>query len=72
MEGQAVADLDGPSYNGGKGTLVYLMKDPAKAPLFEHLKDENGQWVVRDDVWFSFKTDGTGLRTGPQYEGEQL
>jgi len=33
MEGQAVADLDGKDYNDGKGTLVQLLRDPAKAPL---------------------------------------
>ena len=42
MEGQAVADLDGKDYNDGKGTLVQLMRDPAKAPLFKHLKDDAG------------------------------
>ena len=29
MEGQAVADLDGKDYNGGKGTLKALLNDPA-------------------------------------------
>ena len=42
MEGQAVADLDGKDYNDGKGTLVQLMRDPAKAPLFKHLQDARG------------------------------
>ena len=31
MEGQAVVDLEGDNYNGGKGTLAMLMRDPAKA-----------------------------------------
>ena len=31
MEGQAVADLDGKNYNGGKGT--HLLKDRTKEPL---------------------------------------
>ena len=31
MEGQAVADLEGKDYNDGKGTLKFLMRDPAKA-----------------------------------------
>lgn len=64
MEGQAVADLDGRYYNEGKGTLNYLMKDSAKAHLFEHLKDAKGQWGVRDDVWVWFKTEHAGLKTG--------
>jgi hypothetical protein len=56
--------LDGRDYNGGKGTLNYVMKDPAKAHLFKHLKDENGKWVVRDDVWVWYKTENAGLKTG--------
>ena len=38
MEGQAVADLDGKDYNDGKGTLEFLLRDPAKASLLNHLK----------------------------------
>ena len=41
MEGQAVADLEGKDYNDGKGTLQFLMRDPAKAGLFKHLRDES-------------------------------
>ncbi len=44
MEGQAVVDLDHEKYyNGGRGTLKHLMMDPAKAPLFKHLKDAAGK-----------------------------
>ncbi len=64
MEGQAVADLDGPNYNGGRGTLANLMRDPAKAPLFKHLKDDNGQWVVRDDVWVWYRPENGPLKAG--------
>ena len=31
MEGQAVSDLDGKDYNGGKGTLNFLLRDPDQA-----------------------------------------
>ena len=31
MEGQGVADLEGKDYNDGKGTLVQIMRNPAKA-----------------------------------------
>ena len=48
MEGQAVADLDGKDYNGGKGTLMHLLKDPAKAALVKHLRTDKGEWAVRD------------------------
>jgi hypothetical protein len=65
MEGQAVADLDGKDYNDGKGTLNLLMRDPAKAPLFKHLKDKQGRWTVRDDVWVRYKLEDGPVKAGP-------
>src|SRR4051794_19685022 len=65
MEGQAVADLDGKDYNFGKGTLAYLMKDPVKAPLFKHLKDDQGKWTVRQDVWVRYQPEKGPLKAGP-------
>jgi hypothetical protein len=50
MEGQGTIASD-PNRNGGKGTLEYLVKDPASAPRFQHLRDKDGKWIVRDDVW---------------------
>jgi len=65
MEGQAVADLDGKDYNDGKGTLNFLMRDPAKAALLKHLKDDQGQWTVRDDVWVWYKPEDGPVKSGP-------
>lgn len=65
MEGQAVVDLEGKDYNGGKGTLKTLMADPAKAPMLKHLKDERGDWSVRDDVWVRYQTENQPLKKGP-------
>lgn len=65
MEGQAVVDLDGKDYNAGKGTLNFLLRDPQKAPLFQHLKKEAGSWVVRDDVWCRYKREQGPLLAGP-------
>ncbi|MFI5378528.1 MAG: sialate O-acetylesterase, partial [Tepidisphaerales bacterium] len=65
MEGQGVADLEGKDYNQGKGTLNYLMKDPAKAALFKHLKDDKGQWAVRNDVWVRYKLENAPVKAGP-------
>jgi alpha-galactosidase len=65
MEGQAVADLDGKDYNEGKGTLTALMRDPAKAPQFKHLKDAQGKWAVRGDVWVRYKRETGPLLHGP-------
>ena len=57
MEGQGVVDLDHEKYyNGGKGTLNFVMKDPQKAWKFSHLKDKSGHWVERDDVFIRFRT----------------
>ena len=56
MEGQGVVDLDHPKYyNGGKGILNRVMADPAKAKRYAHLKDKDGQWVVRDDAFIRFR-----------------
>src|ERR1017187_4821139 len=57
MEGQAVVDPEGKNYNDGKGTLKALMNDPKKAPLFKHLKNEKGEWTVRDDVWVRYQRE---------------
>ena len=65
MEGQAVADLDGKDYNDGKGTLAFLMRDPAKSPLFKHLKDAQGRWAVREDVWVRYKPEQGPVKAGP-------
>ncbi len=65
MEGQAVVDLDGKDYNEGKGTLKALLNDPAKRSLFKHLKNDKGQWTMRDDVWVRFQPENGPLKAGP-------
>ena len=65
MEGQAVVDLEGKDYNEGKGTLVQLMGDPTKAPMFRHLRDKQGRWVVREDVWVRYQREQGPLLHGP-------
>ncbi len=65
MEGQAVVDLAGKDYNDAKGTLVTLTKDPAKQDLFKHLKDSQGKWRVRDDVWIRYQREDRPLLAGP-------
>src|SRR5947207_9317088 len=57
MEGQAVADLDGKNYNDGKGTLKALLNDPAKAALVKHLRNDKGEWTVRDNVWVRYQRE---------------
>ncbi|MGE3107627.1 MAG: sialate O-acetylesterase [Phycisphaerales bacterium] len=65
MEGQAVADLDGPHYNDGKGTLAFFLQDAAKKQSFSHLVDENGAWRKRPDVWVRYQPEHKPLRAGP-------
>ena len=65
MEGQAVADLDGKDYNEGKGTLLSLLKDPDQAARFPDLRDAQGRWRVRDDVWVRYQPERQSLRKGP-------
>ncbi len=65
MEGQAVVDLTGKDYNDGKGTLNAVLADPAKADRFRHLKDAQGKWRVRDDVWVRYQPENQPLRKGP-------
>ena len=64
MEGQGVVDLDHPKYyNGGNGILQQVMLEPGNKERFAHIKDEKGNWVVRDDVWVRFRTQH-GVKTG--------
>jgi hypothetical protein len=65
MEGQAVADLEGKDYNGGKGTLLHLLKDPTKAGLVKHLRTDTGQWAVRESVWVRYQPENGPVRAGP-------
>jgi len=65
MEGQGVVSMDHQRYyNGGKGNLVNTMKDAKKAHLYKHLKNEKGEWVVRDDVKITFRKRSGGLTIG--------
>lgn len=65
MEGQAVSDLEGKDYNGGRGTLNFLLRYPIQAPLFKHLRDDSGKWIVRGDVWCRYKRERGPLLAGP-------
>jgi hypothetical protein len=53
MEGQGIIAAE-PNRNAGKGTLEYLVKNPATSARFKHLVDQAGKWVVREDVWISY------------------
>ena len=64
MEGQAVVDLDGENYNGGKGTLKAVLADPAAGAAWKHLVAKDGSLRVRDDVWARYTPEGKKPRTG--------
>lgn len=65
MEGHGIVPLD-PKRNEGKGSLEYVVKDPATKDRYRHLVDENGQWVVREDVkiWYLGRTGGLTVGYG--------
>jgi alpha-galactosidase len=64
MEGAGATKFPVNSPNGGKGTLRYLVKDPATAERFKHTVDAKGEWVVRDDVWIWYLGRKGGLSAG--------
>jgi alpha-galactosidase len=63
MEGQGIIKMD-PNRNEGKGSLEYLVKNPATAERYKHLVDKKGEWVVRDDVWIWYLGRKGGLTVG--------
>jgi hypothetical protein len=40
------------------------MANSPLASMYRHLKDSNGKWTVRNDVWVRYKTERQGLLTG--------
>jgi hypothetical protein len=73
MEGPAVADLDPSwdpkSYNDGRGTLAEVMRAPANRARYRHLKDAQGRWTVRKDVWVRYQPEDGPLKCGPLAPG---
>ena len=65
MQGQGVADLAGRNYNEGKGTLVDVMSKPEAGKRYAHLKQPDGSWTVRNDVWVRYQREGQPLQAGP-------
>ena len=63
MEGAGAIRMD-PQKNGGKGSLEYMVKDPAMAGRTKHLVDADGHWVVRGDVWIWYFDRKGGLTAG--------
>ena len=78
MEGHAVVDLDHPDhYNGGRGNLERTLdSNPDFARRFRGIRDEQGEWTTRDDVWCWYQPWKGPLKAGPLsigfavYEGD--
>ncbi len=57
MEGQGVVAMDHPQhYNGGKGNLEWSLQHSVSADQMRHLKDDQGNWIIREDVQISFRS----------------
>lgn len=69
MEGHGIIPMD-PKRNQGKGSLEYVVKNPATKDRYKHLIDETDQWVVRDDVkiWYLGKTGGLTVGYGARQD----
>lgn len=65
MEGQGVVDLAGKDYNGGQGTLASLADDPAKAALLAGVRNADGTWMSRNDVFVRFTPENQPAAVGP-------
>jgi alpha-galactosidase len=69
MEGAGQIRSD-PNRNGGRGSLEFLATNAATAPRFATLRQADGTWRTRDDVWISYLdrkgplTVGFGARAG--------
>src|SRR5258707_8505200 len=71
MEGQGFIAAD-PKRNGGKGSLEFVVKDPATAAKFAHLADKDGKWKTRDDVFISYLDRKGPLTVGYGAKKEQI
>jgi len=66
MEGQAVVDLDHQQhYNGGRGNLEQVLARPDEAERYAHLRDAQGRWQQRDDVFVWYRAGGKRMKAGP-------
>ena len=71
MQGQGFIAAD-PKRNEGKGSLEYVVKDPATAAHFKTLVDANGKWRTRDDVWITYLERSGPLTVGYGVNPERI
>lgn len=65
MAGHAVVDLSGEDYNEGRGTLESLARTASKAALVADLRDADGSWRAREDVFVRYAVEDGPTRVGP-------
>lgn len=66
MEGHGVVDLDDArDYNGGRGTLARFLADPAVAARWPELREPDGSWHVRDDVFVRYAAEHGTVKAAP-------
>jgi len=66
MEGQACVDLDHEQhYNGGRGNLEEVLSREQEGRRFAHLRQEDGEWTTRDDVFVWYRAGGERMKVGP-------
>jgi hypothetical protein len=65
MEGQGVVDLMDKDHNDGRGTLTALATDPRTAGLIDGLRNADGSWRTRDDVFVRYTPEGRPAKVGP-------
>lgn len=53
MEGHGFVAAD-PQRNSGRGSLEFLLRNPATASRFAKYATVDGRWRMRDDVWISY------------------
>jgi len=71
MQGHGRVPMD-ENKNEGKGTLEYMVRKSKQKELYKHTVDENGKWVVRDDVWISYMGKKGGLTVGYGSGGDRI
>ena len=53
-----------PNRNGGRGSLQHLVNSSPEKERFRHTVDDNGDWLIRDDVWIWYLGRKGGLSVG--------
>ena len=66
MEGYGVVDLDDEEdFNGGRGTLEFLLEDPVHQKVFGHWHAGQSGWAAREDVFVSYQPEHGPIKVGP-------